>query len=131
MVDNEKTLWQAGANRVTTSFIHMHRRTVAMRDIDLVELHRPFLALTLPLAAMMTLVGVRFHEVMTDTELSVAMVLPWIAAALSAEIAQLRLHSYSLKDLEILMPVWRARAMRAAIDQAMAERHTGGGPKGV
>jgi len=43
MVDNEKTLWQAGANRVTTSFIHMRRRTVAMRDIDLVELHRPFL----------------------------------------------------------------------------------------
>jgi|GEM_PF-4019078 len=118
----EPILWRSGANWVTHHFIHMRRRTVAMADIDLVELHRPFIALTLSLALALTLLGVRFHEVMTETELSLLIVPGWIAVVLSFQVAELKLHSYSLKDLKILMPIWRAKPMREAIDQVIDAR---------
>ena len=96
MTAREQILWRAGANWVTPHFIHMRRRTVAMADIDLVELHRPFIALTLPLSLALTLLALRFHDVMTGTELSLLIGPGWIAVALSFKVAQLKLHSYSL-----------------------------------
>jgi len=59
---------------------------------------------------------------MTEIELSLLIGPAWIAVALSCQVAQLKLRSYSLKDLEILMPIWRAKPMREAIDQVIDAR---------
>lgn len=123
---NNSVLWQDGINQVTMSFIKMRRRTVAMSDIDLVEITRPYLAPAIGLCIVLNLIGIRFFEVMTGTEVSLVMVCGWVSAYAAFEIAELRLHSYSLKDLAILMPVGRARAMRLAIDKAMMARRRAG-----
>lgn len=121
MTKKERTIWKFGINRVTTRFIHTRRRTISLNHIDLVELHRPYLAPAIGVTIPMNMISVRFQEVLTLNEHTMLMVPGWMACVIAMQIARLRLHSYSLKDLSITMPIWRGRAMRAAIDQVLME----------
>ena len=119
MTEENPTIWRAGVNRVTRDFIRTPRRTIALSHIDQVAIGHPYAAPGLSLAFGCSLLTYRFADVLTGFELALLPGFGWAVALPGILITQLRLHSYSLKDVGLFMPLWRAYAMRRAVDKVL------------
>ena len=125
MTEVRKTIWKNGNNLVTRSIVKTRRLTVSLSDIDLVEVRHPFLLPALGLSIAISLIVFRFIDVLLAVEISTLLGSVWIVFAIACCIGTLKLHSYSIDDLEITLPIWRARAMRNAIDMALSSQLKG------
>ncbi|MFT5176637.1 MAG: hypothetical protein ACI8W7_004833 [Gammaproteobacteria bacterium] len=122
MTQETKIRWQSGASLVTDEAVRTRLITVSLEDIDLVEVRRPLLAGAALFAGATTLLGLRFADVLTFTEFAMLAGAGWLSLGASLVIARLKLHSYSIDGVAITLPIWRANAMRRAIDTALAKR---------
>jgi hypothetical protein len=107
---------------VTETSVQTRFATVSLADIDLVEVGLPLVGGGAPLAIACTLLGLRFGDVLTIGELASLISFGWLGLCAALLIARIKLHSYSINGLAITLPVWRALAMRRAIDTALAHK---------
>lgn len=116
------TIWRSGTNAVFQDKVRTRRMTVALDDIDVVEVRRPLLPGACVLALACLGLGGRFGDLLEVTELASLMGLACSAVLAGAIVARLQLHSLSIQGIAITLPVWTAHAMRNAIDLALADR---------
>ncbi len=86
---------------VTETSLRTPRQTILLRDIDHVELRRPLLLGTLPVAIGMTAITMRFADLLTWTEIAILIVPPVVATLIAAEAGVLRLSSLSLRNQSV------------------------------
>ena len=122
MTISSNTLWRSGASIVTGTTVQTRFVTASLADIDLVEVQLPLLGGGALLTVGCTLLGLRFGDVLTIDEFFGLIGFGWFGLCAALLIARLKLHSYSIDGLAITLPVWRALAMRRAIDAALADR---------
>jgi hypothetical protein len=121
-MSKEHVLWQAGRAQVTNASVRTRLMTVSLADIDLVEVRRPLLAGAAALAVATMLLALRFADVLLPTEFLSLVGAGWAGLIAALLIARLKLHSYSIDGVAITLPIWRATAMRRAIDAALQAR---------
>lgn len=110
---------------VTETSLRTPRQTILLRDIDHVELRRPLLLGTLPVAIGTMAIVLRFADLLTWTEIAALIAPPITATLVAAEAGVLRLNSLSLRK----QSVWaRHRDLARARDTVEATmrrtRHT-------
>ncbi|PHP64976.1 hypothetical protein CSC94_21830 [Zhengella mangrovi] len=114
--------WQRGSCSVTSEAVRTRFVSIALADIDLVQLRLPLAAATFAGAIGTSFLALRFRDVATAPELLALLGLGWGAALLGIVTAQLKLSSYSIHGVTILLPIWRAIAMRRAIDETLSRQ---------
>ncbi len=122
-------LFNCGLIRVTKSAVRTPRLTVALEDVDLVELRRPLFGPALLLAIASSTLALRFGDVLLPEEIAAMAGMGWAGAVIGSCVARLTLHSYSIDDVALLLPIWRAKRVRHAIEQALASRARRNKPK--
>ncbi|MBU2580261.1 MAG: hypothetical protein KJ622_00890 [Alphaproteobacteria bacterium] len=122
MTKSSNILWQSGTSVVTTTSVRTRRMTISLADIDLVEVRRPLLAGSALLASCGTFLGLRFADVLLPIEFASLLGIGWLGVGAALAIARLTLHSYSIDGIAMTLPIWRAWAMRQAIDEALMKR---------
>lgn len=121
-MSTDNVLWQSGESIVPHEHVRTRLVTVALNDIDLVEVRRPLLSgATLLCAASIALVA-RFADVLLTNESIGVLGLGCTAIVLGRNTARLKLHSYSIDGIAITLPIWRAKAMRKAVENALSSR---------
>jgi len=120
---DEIIIWRAGESVVTPDRVRTRLMTVALEDIDLVEVRRPLLVGALLFSAGVFALALRFADVLHRAEFVQLVGLGLGAVAAALIIARLKLHSYSIDGIAMSLTIWRARAMRRAIERVLAERH--------
>lgn len=115
-------IWQSGGNSVTTDRVRTRRLTIALDDIDVVEIRRPLLVGGTGFAIASTLLAIRFWDVLERGEFLTMIAIGGLAGLAGLIVARIELHSLSIDGIAITLPVWTAHAMRTAIDDALATR---------
>ncbi len=118
----ETILWRSGAFAVSDTNVRTHRVTVSLTDIDVVEVNRPLLIGTIAFAVLLLLLALRFSDVLLVVELLALIAIGGLAVLAGLTMARVQLHSLSIDGIAIVLPIWTARAMRAAIDTAIGGR---------
>lgn len=118
----ETILWRSGAFTVSDTNVRTHRVTVSLTDIDVVEVNRPLLIGAVAFAILLLLLALRFSDVLLVAELLSLIGIGGLAVLAGLTAARVQLHSLSIDGIAIVLPIWTARAMRAAIDTAIAGR---------
>ena len=116
---DETILWRSGAFTVSDTNVRTHRVTVSLADIDVVEVNRPLLISTVAFAILLLLLALRFSDVLLVVELLALIGIGGLAVLAGLTVARVQLHSLSIDGIAIVLPIWTARAMRAAIDTAI------------
>ena len=122
-MSEHRTLFQSTRFIVTDAFLRTPRKTYKLRDIDYIQVKRPFLALTVTVGALLIAWAAVFRDLLYPLEwlLLAAMVTVSIIAA--SRLATLVVHSWSLRggELEdaIVWDISTVRRIREAVDQAM------------
>ncbi len=122
MTQGRNILWRSGANTVTSDKVRTRRITVALDDIDVVEIRHPLFLGASAFALASSALAIRFWDVLEAAEFMALNGAGGIALIAGLLIARIRLHSLSIDGIAITLPVWTAYAMRAAIDEAIANR---------
>jgi hypothetical protein len=122
-MSEQRTLFQSARFLVTEGFLRTPRKTYKLRDIDYVQVKRPFLLLTISTGTLLLGWAAVFHELLYPFEwllLASGVVVSIIAAS---RLAVLVVHSWSLRggELEdaIVWDVNTVRRIRTALDEAM------------
>ncbi len=118
----ETILWRSGAFAVSNTYVRTQRVTVSLTDIDVVEVNRPLLIGTIAFAVLILLLALRFSDVLLVVEHLALIAIGGLAVLAGLTMARVQLHSLSIDGIAIVLPIWTARAMRAAIDTAIAGR---------
>lgn len=122
MSDN-RTLFQSARFTVTESFLRTPRKTYKLRDIDYLQVKRPFLLLTIAVGVLLLAWAAVFRDLLYPAEWAVlsGSVAATIVAA--SRLATLTVHSWSLRggELEdaVTWDISTVRRIREAIDQVM------------
>jgi hypothetical protein len=118
----EIILWRSGAFMVSDTNVRTHRVTVSLTDIDVIEVNRPLLIGAVAFAVLLLLLALRFSDVLLVVELLALIGIGGLAVLAGLTVARVQLHSLSIDGIAIVLPIWTARGMRAAIDTAIAGR---------
>ncbi len=118
----ETILWRSGAFTVSDTNVRTHRVTVSLTDIDVVEVNRPLLIGAIAFAILLLLLVLRFSDVLLVAELLALIGIGALTVLAGLAVARVQLHSLSIDGIAIVLPIWTARAMRAAIDTAIRGR---------
>ena len=118
----ETILWRSGAFTVSDTNVRTHRVTVSLADIDVVEVNRPLLIGAIAFAILLLLLVLRFSDVLLVAELLALIGIGALTVLAGLAVARVQLHSLSIDGIAIVLPIWTARAMRAAIDTAIRGR---------
>ena len=129
-MDARHIIWRSGANTVSADSVRTRRITVALDDIDVVEINRPLLLGTAAFAIAIWALALRFYDVLEMAELVTLLGLGGLGVFAGLVVARVKLHSLSIQGIAIILPVWTAREMREAIDEAIAARKTEDRPAG-
>jgi hypothetical protein len=122
-MSEQRTLFKSARFLVTESLLRTPRKTYKLRDIDCVQVKRPFLLLSITLGALLIAWATVFHELLYPIEWF--LLASGIAASVTAasRLGVLVVHSWSLRggELEnaIVWEVSTVRRIRAALDEAM------------
>lgn len=122
MTSKTNILWRAGANTVSTDKVRTRRLTVSLDDIDVVEVRRPLFFGASAFAVASSALALRFWDVLEPAEFVTLTGAGGIALLAGLLVARVQLHSLSIQGIAITLPAWTARAMRLAIDDAIAAR---------
>jgi len=114
----ERKVWLS----VSDTNVPTHRVTVSLTDIDVVEVNRPLLIGTIAFAVLLLLLAMRFSDVLLIVELLALIGIGGLAVLVGLTVARVQLHSLSINGIAIVLPIWTARAIRAAIDTVIAGR---------
>lgn len=122
-MNEHRTLFKSARFLVTESFLRTPRKTYKLRDIDYIQVKRPFLVLSVTVGALLIAWAAVFRELLYPHEwLLLALGVTAVIAAAS-RLAVLVVHSWSLRggELEdaIVWDISAVRRIRTALDEAM------------
>ncbi len=128
MPRNEEKIWGAGSWLVTHHKARTPKQTIALGNIDLIEVRRPFLGLSATVGLGLWLLAYRFEEELLIEERVTMQTVALVIFAAGFLIGRLKLQSLSLRNEFIFGPIWRLWPMRAAIDSVIDNRRANRSP---
>lgn len=118
----DKILYEGGGFRVTHDTLRTRRQTYSLRRIEYLSLHRSFIALAAPPAIGLLAFAALFWRYLFFGEQLFLLLIPTVVLVIAWHVGALRVRSLALRDSEqttTFGPMWRLKAVRAAVEQAM------------
>lgn len=125
-MDETRSLFRSKRFTVTEKTLRTPRKTYALREVDLVQVKRPLLVVSLALGALLLAWAGVFWDLLYKQEQAFLVVGVLAVVGAASRVGTLVVHSLSLRggDLEeaIIWEISTVRSVRAAIDEAMRRR---------
>lgn len=125
-MDDAHILFRSSRFTVSRGFLRTPRKTYALREIDYVQVKRPYFLVALGFGALLLAWALVFHDLLYTHEWLLLIVGVASVVMLAASVGTLVVHSWSLRggNLEgaIIWDIATVRKVRTAIDQAMLAR---------
>lgn len=121
--------YQGGGFAVSDTLLKTPRKSYALARIEYVSVTRPLLSFAGPPAIGLIGFAVSFWRYLHLTEIAALVGVSVAALILAAKFGVLRVHSLALRDDEVAQsfgPISRLRAVREAVEAAMAKNITAG-----
>ena len=121
--------YRGGGFEVTDTLLKTPRKSYALARIEYVSVTRPLLLFAGPPAVGLIGFAASFWRYLHGAEIATLIGLSLAALIVAVRFGVLRVHSLALRDDEVAQnfgPIGRLRAVRAAVEAAMAKNNAGG-----
>lgn len=127
MTSPQNVLYTSGSITVTDTMLRTRRQTFLLRDIEHIECRRPLVLVALPIAVGLNIIGLRFGDLLTASELTATTGIPALGLLAASQVGVLKLRSLTIRDACVWGWHRQLAEARDAVEVGMTTRRCNSG----